>query len=106
MRLGIVIYSNDSETVWNGFRIATHAKDLGDDVTVFLLGKGVECEKIDDKDFKINEYLVNFVAKGGRVFACSTCLTIRNLHVSDKIHTGTLAHLYEIIRASDRLITF
>jgi uncharacterized protein involved in oxidation of intracellular sulfur len=106
MRLGVVVYSNDAETVWNALRIANHARDLSDEVTLFLLGKGVEAEKLDHSEFKVNEFLSAFVEKGGRIFACSTCLSIRNLQVSSQIQVGTLAHLYEIIRASDRLISF
>lgn len=45
MKLGIVAYSNDAETVWNAFRLGMFALKKGDTVRAFLLGKGVECEK-------------------------------------------------------------
>jgi len=44
MKLGLVIYSNDSETVWNAFRFGNFALNQKDAVNVFLLGKGVESE--------------------------------------------------------------
>ena len=44
MKLAIVIYSNDPETVWNAFRFGVFARKQGDAVSVFLLGKGVEAE--------------------------------------------------------------
>lgn len=45
MKLGLVIYSNDPEPVWNAFRFGNHAiKQHQDEVQVFLLGKGVEAE--------------------------------------------------------------
>ncbi|MDP2301370.1 MAG: hypothetical protein Q8N03_02960 [Ignavibacteria bacterium] len=42
MKLGIVIHSNDAETVWNAFRLGIFALHEGDSVKVFLLAKGVE----------------------------------------------------------------
>ena len=39
--IGIVIYSNDTETVWNALRLANYSKNQGDTVSIFLLGKGV-----------------------------------------------------------------
>ena len=47
MKLGIVIYSTDPETVWNAFRRGVFALKQGDAVSAFLLAKGVECEKLD-----------------------------------------------------------
>jgi uncharacterized protein involved in oxidation of intracellular sulfur len=43
MKLGIVIYSNDPETVWNAFRLGNFGLKEKDEVKVFLLAKGVEC---------------------------------------------------------------
>lgn len=41
MKLGICIYSNDPESVWNAFRFANYSiKQFQDEVRVFLLGKG------------------------------------------------------------------
>jgi len=47
MKLGIVIYSNDPETVWNAFRLGVFSLKEKDTVKVFLLAKGVECESLD-----------------------------------------------------------
>ena len=41
MKLGIVIYSNDTETVWNAFRLGLFSIQKSDTVKVFLLAKGV-----------------------------------------------------------------
>lgn len=66
MKLGIVIYSNDPETVWNAFRFGNHAiKHHGDEVRVFLLGRGVEAESLDSEAFKVTEQVAQFVASGG-----------------------------------------
>jgi uncharacterized protein with von Willebrand factor type A (vWA) domain len=48
--IGIVIYSNDNETVWNALRFANYSKNQGDSVNIFLLGKGVELENLVKSD--------------------------------------------------------
>jgi hypothetical protein len=48
-RIGIVISSNDPETVWNAFRFANFSCQKGDSVSVFLLGKGVEAPILKHK---------------------------------------------------------
>jgi hypothetical protein len=52
MKIGIVLYSNDSEIAWNAFRYGNYALK-GDEVKVFLLGKGVESENIDTDAIKV-----------------------------------------------------
>lgn len=53
MKLAIIIYSNDPETVWNAFRLGIFSRKQGDTVSVFLLGKGVEVESLDRDKFDI-----------------------------------------------------
>lgn len=53
MKLGIVIYSTDDETVWNAFRLGNFALKAGDQVKVFLLSKGVECESLSSEKFDV-----------------------------------------------------
>jgi peroxiredoxin family protein len=55
MKLGIVIYSNDAETVWNEFRLGNFAVNKGDEVKAFLLAKGVEVASLDSDRFKVTE---------------------------------------------------
>ena len=59
MKLGIVIYSNDAETVWNAFRFANFSIKKGDTVRIFLIAKGVEYEKLDSEKFGIKEQAKN-----------------------------------------------
>ena len=106
MKIGIVVYSNDSETVWNAFRFANFASAMGDEITVFLLGKGVESESLDIDKFNVTEQQQIFVNDGGKIFACGTCLKIRQLKASEMYTVATLNALYEIVTESDRIITF
>ncbi len=106
MKLGIVIYSNDAETVWNAFRLGSLAVKKGDNVQVFLLGKGVECEAIDTDKFKVTEQMQSFVTAGGKILACGTCLEIRHSEGSEMCPLSTMADLYEMTQASDKILTF
>lgn len=106
MKIGIVSSSNDSETVWNAFRFANFALKMDDEVKVFLLGKGVEVELLDTDKFRVTEQLRSFVDNGGKVFACGTCLKIRESEGSEMCRFSTMKDLYEIVRESDRILTF
>ena len=105
MKLGIVIYSTDTETVWNAFRLGVFSLKQGDTVKVFLLAKGVECEKLVDDKFNVLEQMQLFVNDGGEILACGTCLKIRNSEGSELCPLSTMKDLYEIIRDSDRVIS-
>jgi uncharacterized protein involved in oxidation of intracellular sulfur len=106
MKTGIVIYSNDSETVWNAFRLANFTAAMNNDVSVFILGKGVELENLDTETFKIKEQVQEFLNSEGKIFTCGTCLEIHKLKAPENSVVATLKDLYDIIEQSDRLITF
>lgn len=106
MKLGIIIYSNDPETVWNAFRLGNFARKAGDEAKVFLLGKGVECESIDTDKFKVSEQIQQFVAGGGQILACGTCLKIRNQSGSAICPLSSMEDLYDLIKSSDKVISF
>jgi uncharacterized protein involved in oxidation of intracellular sulfur len=48
----------------------------------------------------------SFVDAGGVILACGTCLTIRHAESSEMCPVSTMKDLYDIIRDSDRLVTF
>ena len=106
MKLGIVVYSNDPETVFNAFRLGVFSLGKGDSVRVFLLAKGVESETLDNKQFKVSEQMQSFVDANGEIFACGTCLNIRKSEASDMCPMSTLEDLYLIIEESDKVLTF
>ena len=106
MKIGVVIYSDDSETVWNAFRFGNFALNEGDTVKVFLLAKGVECESLDTDKFVVTEQMKTFVDGGGEMFACGACLKIRQSGGSEMCPLSTMKDLYEIITSCDRVVTF
>ncbi|MBI4721734.1 MAG: DsrE family protein [Candidatus Stahlbacteria bacterium] len=106
MKLGMVICSNDPEIVWNAFRFGNFALREGNEVKVFLMGKGVESESLDTDKFKITEQIQSLVDNGGKIFACGTCLKIRHSEGSNMCPLSTMKDMYEIIKESDKIVTF
>jgi uncharacterized protein involved in oxidation of intracellular sulfur len=106
MKLGMVISNNDPETVWNVFRLGAFALQQGDEVKIFLLGKGVECEQLDTGQFKVREQINGFLEHGGEVLACGTCLKLRQRETMDICPISTMKELHELVRDSDRVLTF
>ena len=106
MKLGIIIYSNDQETVWNAFRFGVFSRKQGDTVSVFLLGKGVEVESLDSGKFDIIGQIRSFSEMGGSILACGTCLKIRQSKGSDICPVSTLQDLYALIHDSDKVLSF
>ena len=106
MKLGLVIYSTDAETVWNAFRLGVFALKQGDQAKAFLLAQGVESEKLDAPPFKVPEQMQAFVDAGGQILACGTCLQLRHSGGSDLCPLSTMKDLYELVRDSDRVVSF
>ena len=48
----------------------------------------------------------DFVNNGGAILACGTCLKIRHSEGSELCPLSTMKDLYEIIRDSDKVISF
>jgi uncharacterized protein involved in oxidation of intracellular sulfur len=106
VKLGIVISSSDAETAWNAFRFGAFFLGKGNLVRVFLLGKGVESETLDTERFKVSQQMKSFVAQGGEILACGTCLKIRQEEGSELCPISTMDDLYELVHDSDRVLTF
>ena len=106
MKVGIVIYSKDPETVWNAFRFGNVTLKEGDEKKVILLGKGVECESLDTEKFNVTEQMNSFVGNGGKIFACGSCLENRHSKGSQKCPLSTMQDLYKILKETDKTVTF
>jgi uncharacterized protein involved in oxidation of intracellular sulfur len=106
MKLGIVLYTTDAETAWNAFRLGLFALKQGDTVKAFLLAKGVESENLDTEQFKVADQMREFLKQGGEILACGTCLKLRDTEGSELCPVSTMKDLYELVRDSDRVVTF
>jgi len=102
MKIGILIYSTDSETVRNAFRFGNFA--LKDEVKVFLLAKGVKCESIDTDKFKVTEQTI--CGERWKDFACEACFKIRQSKGSEMCPLSIMKDLYEVFKNVIRLLPF
>jgi uncharacterized protein involved in oxidation of intracellular sulfur len=105
MKLGMIITQTDSETVFNALRLALYSLEQGDEVRIFLSGKGVEIDGIRDSKFDVKGQAQKVLEAGGQFFACGTCLNLRNSEASEICPRSTLEDHYKIVRDSDRLVT-
>lgn len=107
MKLGLVIYTNDPETVWNAFRFGNHAaKHYGDEVRVFLLGRGVEAETLDTEKFKIAEQMQTLNQAGGKILAYGTCLKARQSEGTELCPISTMHDLHQLVVECDKVLSF
>jgi len=106
MKIGIVISTNDPETVWNAFRFGNVALKENHSVKAFLINKGVEAECIKDEKFNVNEQLRSFAENKGEILACGSCLKVRKKEGSGVCPISTMKDLLKLVEESDKLLTF
>lgn len=107
MKLAIIISTANVEKNWNAFRLANLALEQGDEVKIFLLGEGVEYEKVSSEKFNIAEQTEKFLnSSKGQILACGTCLKIRQQKGTKTCPINTLKDLYSLIQESDKIINF
>jgi len=106
MKIGIIISTDDPETLWNAFRFANLClnEDVQNEVTIFLNAKAVAYESADSKQFNIKEQAKSFVLTEGKLLACGKCLGFRGLQENEVCHKGGQKDLYEMVVTSDKLI--
>lgn len=112
MKLGIIVYSNDPETVQNAFEFSRYALQNGDQVRVCLLGKGVEADSLSKTEsyaaqpFKVLDEMQQFISSGGQILASTKCLAGRELGVGDLCTSSTMKDIYGVVKESDKVVTF
>jgi len=60
MKALFIISTDDAETVYNAMRLANVALKKGDEVSAFMLGKGVLYEKSSNDQFNVIEQVNQF----------------------------------------------
>ena len=111
MKIAIVIYSADPETVWNAFRLGSASLAYDDEVKIFLLGKGVEAMSNKSLKYNIKEQVEIFTEHGGEMLGCELCCNTREdempfLKQDIGCGLGSMQDLYAIIKQADKIITF
>jgi uncharacterized protein involved in oxidation of intracellular sulfur len=97
MKLGIVISTDDAETVWNAFRLGNFSRKEGTETKVFLIGKGVEYVKASSEKFNCIAEAGKFLAGGGSILACGTCIKTRHQEGTNLCPISSMKDLYEIM---------
>jgi len=106
MKIGVIISSNNSETCWNALRYANFCLGQKDEVKVFFMGKGVEYQNISTDKFNTVEQAEKCIQSGGQIFACGSCIKSRGQEGSEMCPVSTMKDMYEIVKESDRVVTF
>ena len=106
MKIGVVISTNDAETCWNALRYANFALGQKDKVSIFFMGKGVEYQKISTDKFNTLEQAQRFMDAGGKIFACGSCIKSREQEGSEMCPISTMNDMYEIVKESERVVSF
>jgi uncharacterized protein involved in oxidation of intracellular sulfur len=106
MKIGVIISSNDAETSWNAFRYANFCLGQKDEAKVFLTGKGVEYQSISTDKFNTIEQAKKLIQSGGKILACGTCIKFRSQEGTEMCPINTMKDMYEIIKESDKVVTF
>ena len=106
MKLGIVLCSNDPETAWNAFRFGVFSLAQGDEVKVFLLGKGVEVMNLQDATHDVKGQMDLFRENGGEIIACGVCLESRGSREGAACPVGSMSDLYDLVAWADRVVSF
>lgn len=60
MKVLFIISTDEGETIYNAMRLANIAVKKGDEVSVFMLGKGVLYEKSSNDQFNVIEQVNGF----------------------------------------------
>jgi len=107
MNIGVVISGNDVETCWNALRLclifACHRKT---ELKFSLWEKGVEYQKISTEKFNTVEQAEKLIQSGGKIYACGSCIKSREQEGSEMCPISTMKDMYDIIKESDKIVTF
>lgn len=107
MKLAIILSTKNAETNWNALRLANLALKKGDEVSVFLLGEGVEYIKFSTDKFNIVQQIDVFLQSvKAKIIACGTCMNIRNQQSSKSCPIGGIEDLYSLVATSDKVLSF
>ncbi|PIQ78076.1 DsrE family protein [Candidatus Peregrinibacteria bacterium CG11_big_fil_rev_8_21_14_0_20_41_10] len=106
MKIGIIIETKEPEKAWNAFRFAVTARKQNHKVRVFLMGEAVECEGLVHEKYNVDEQLKNFVANGGELMACGTCVKSRQKDGTESCPLSTMLDCLELVEWADKMVTF
>ena len=106
MKIGIILETKEYEKAWNAFRFAVTAKKQNNEVKLFLMGEAVECEGLVHEKYNVDEQLKQYVAIGGQILACGTCLKSRQKDGTDSCPLSTMIDCVKMVEWADKIVTF
>ncbi|PJE59966.1 MAG: hypothetical protein COU85_00875 [Candidatus Portnoybacteria bacterium CG10_big_fil_rev_8_21_14_0_10_44_7] len=107
MKMGVVLQSNKPEHIWNAFRFGITALKANHQVKFFLLNEGSELDGVSDTDdFDISNKVAEYKKLKGEIYACGTCLKLRQRGKSKVCPASTMTDLLKMVEESDRLLVF
>jgi sulfur relay (sulfurtransferase) complex TusBCD TusD component (DsrE family) len=111
MKITVILTSNDAETVWNALRFATTGLVYENQVTVFLLGQGVEAPSVGTIQFDVKEQMELFRESGGVLIGCGVCCENRRetmplLAEELSCEMGSMQQLYALVTEADKVLNF
>jgi len=106
MKIGVILNTNEPETVWNCFRFCNEALKNNHSVKIFLLGKGVELENVKDDKFPLLEGSIKkFIKNNGIILACGACLKLREKEIGI-CPVSAMEDMLKIVEESDKVVSF
>ena len=60
MKILLIISTDEGETIYNAMRLANTGVKKGDEISVFMLGKGVLFEQSSSEQFNVMEQINQF----------------------------------------------
>jgi len=108
MKLAIIVYSNEPETILNALELSHYALEDHDEVRVFLLGEGIGAGAHDyaKEPYSIIDEMKKFVDNGGQLFASSKHLGAREPGYAELCMPSSMSEVYKMIKESDTVVTF
>jgi uncharacterized protein involved in oxidation of intracellular sulfur len=106
MRIGIILETNEPEKAWNALRFANTAVWQKHEVKVFLMSAGVEAESIVHEKYNAKKQLDEYLANGGVVLACGTCIKSRQQKESEACPISTMIDCLNMVEWAEKVITF
>jgi uncharacterized protein involved in oxidation of intracellular sulfur len=103
MNVLFIITSDDAETIYNAMRLANVGVEKGDEVSVFMLGKGVMFEKSGNEQFDVMNQMNKFE---GDFYVWGVCMKSHGLEGSSSCPIGWMDDLYALAMEADKVITF
>ena len=107
MKLTIILSTHKAETNWNVLRLANLALKKGDEVSIFLVGEGVEYDKFSTEKFDVKTLVDTFLKSDkAKIIACGTCMKLRQQGSTEVCPMGGLEDFYKLVAENDKVLTF